>query len=112
MLPLINCAFWKIGEPVVSGTLVVPSKTLPLEKVSLRGTIVTGTVVVAEPFLGLVPTMLNLYVVPPEVNDDRQCFRYAPASCVATARSEKCTKRGLPPLMTTAPRLPQLVLTG
>jgi len=83
VLPLINGAFWKIGEPVVSGTLVVPSKTLPLEKVSLRGTIVTATVVVAEPFLGLVPTMLNLYVVPPEVNDDDQCFRCAPASCVS-----------------------------
>jgi hypothetical protein len=41
--------------------------------------------VVAEPFVGFVPTMLYFHVFPPEEKLDDQCFRFE----VARAISEK-----------------------
>src|SRR5487761_2369305 len=58
VVPVVKEAFWKSGELVVIETSLVPSKLSPLENFMSRGTIVTGTVVVAEPLAGLVPTMV------------------------------------------------------
>src|SRR5579875_483278 len=64
VLPLRNCAAWKIGDCTVDATFVLPSSVVPFEKVILSGNSTTGTVVVCEPAEGSVPTIWNGYVVP------------------------------------------------
>ncbi len=71
----MNGAFWKSGELVEVDTCGVPSKLFPFENFKSRGTIVVGTVVVAEPREGLVPTILYFQVVPSDVKLDIQCCK-------------------------------------
>jgi len=59
-----------IGELVVNETSFVPSKLSPLENFMSRGTIVTGTVVVADPLAGLVPTIVYDHVFPSDLKDE------------------------------------------
>jgi hypothetical protein len=64
VVPLLNPALWKIGELTVGATFVVPSSATPLEKTKFSGMTSVGIVEVAEPAPGLVPTMVNGYVMP------------------------------------------------
>src|SRR5579859_7272698 len=71
-----NVAAWKIGECRIAGTLTEPS-SCGLSELRLSwnvrsiGISTVGTTVVPG-WEGLLPTMKNGYVVPPESNDDAQ----------------------------------------